>query len=413
MKQIKVAQIGMGCRGMGLLETVILPQDGVEVAAVCDSYEDRMQQAADKVEAACGKRPLATQDYRDILKRSDIDAVVITSAWESHIPIAIEAMHAGKYVGMEVGGAYNLKDCWDLVETSEQTGIPCMLLENCCYGKEELMVLNMVRQGVLGEVVHCEGGYRHDLRDEIAQGEKNRHYRLRNYLSRNCENYPTHELGPIAKVLDINRGNRMVSLVSVASKASGLKEYIKMEDNTDKRLLDKQFAQGDVVTTIIRCARGETVTLTLDTTLPRAYSRGFTVQGTLGMYQEDNRSVFLDKTDRDKHFSWQKQWGNADTYYQTYRHPIWERYEQEGIKGGHDGMDWLVFSAFFESVRNKVQPPIDVYDAAAWMSITALSEQSIACGGAPVAIPDFTRGKWLMREPVPESRYQLDSREDG
>ena len=257
----------------------------------------------------------------------------------------------------------------------------------------------MVQQGVMGRIVHCEGGYRHDLRDEIAFGKENRHYRLKNYLNRNCENYPTHELGPIARLLKVNRGNRMVSLTSVASGAFGMKEYIKEHKADDAELMNAEFAQGDVVTTLITCANGETITLTLDTTLPRYYSRGFYVQGTKGMYMEDNASLFLEGEEHAKdHFEWKKHWGNVEEYRDKYEHPVWKQYLDEGVKQGHGGMDWLVFCEFVESVRNKTEVPIDVYDMAAWMCITALSEESIAMGGHPVAIPDFTNGAWMHRK---------------
>ena len=407
MKNLKIGHIGLGSRGSGLLKTMLLVPD-IEITAVCDVYQDRAEQGAAKILELTGKKPKICLDYHEILQDPEIEAVVIASAWESHIEIAVTALEAHKYVGMEVGGAYSVEDCWKLVRASERTGTPCMLLENCCYGKYELMVLNMVKSGVLGEIVHCAGGYHHDLRDEITFGRENRHYRLRNYLNRNCENYPTHELGPIAKVLDINRGNRMVSLVSMSSKAAGLHDYIKQNDKADKALLMQEFMQGDIVTTVIRCAHGQTITLTLDTTLPRPYSRGFTVRGTKGMYQEDNQSVFLDEMGSELHFKWQEQWGNADQYLKKYQHPIWTQYLEEGVKEGHDGMDYLVLSAFFESVRNRTQTPIDVYDAASWMCISALSEDSIACGGAPVSIPDFTNGKWLLERPVPKAKYRLD-----
>ena len=407
MKNLKIGHIGLGSRGSGLLKTMLLVPD-IEITAVCDVYQDRAEQGAAKILELTGKKPKICLDYHEILQDPEIEAVVIASAWESHVEIAVTALEAHKYVGMEVGGAYSVEDCWKLVRASERTGTPCMLLENCCYGKYELMVLNMVKSGVLGEIVHCAGGYHHDLRDEITFGRENRHYRLRNYLNRNCENYPTHELGPIAKVLDINRGNRMVSLVSMSSKAAGLHDYIKQNDKADKALLKQEFMQGDIVTTVIRCAHGQTITLTLDTTLPRPYSRGFTVRGTKGMYQEDNQSVFLDEMGSELHFKWQEQWGNADQYLKKYQHPIWTQYLEEGVKEGHDGMDYLVLSAFFESVRNRTQTPIDVYDAASWMCISALSEDSIACGGAPVSIPDFTNGKWLLERPVPKAKYRLD-----
>ena len=396
---IRVAVIGMGNRGQSLLKHCILPQPGVQVVAVCDRYEDRVKLGVDMVLEAGQPQPKATQDYRELLDMPELDAALILTSWESHINLACDFMRAGKYTAIEVGGAYSVDDCWKLVRTHEETGTQCMILENCCYGREELMVLNMVRQGLFGEIVHCQGGYRHDLRQEVAFGRENRHYRFYNYLTRNGENYPTHELGPIANVLNINRGNRMLSLVSMASKSAGLHEYLVREKGPDHDASQMHFAQGDVVTTIIKCAGGETICLTLDTTLPRAYSRAFHVQGTKGMYMEDNNSIFLDGKDNAYDFKWREKWDNAKEYRNQYEHPVWQSYLKEGVRGGHDGMDWLVLRAFFESVKNGTPAPLDVYDAAAWMSITALSEQSVAMGGAPVAIPDFTNGQWTSRAP--------------
>ncbi|WP_135555914.1 Gfo/Idh/MocA family protein [Paenibacillus cymbidii] len=396
-RKIAIGVIGLGKRGIGLLKGVILPREDVEVVAVCDLYEDRRERASALVETATGHRPAAVNNYAELLMMTNIDAVIVTASWTEHLSIAIAAMNAGKYVASEVGGAYSVQECWQLIEAYERTKSPCMLMENCCYGRDELMVLNMVRQGVFGEIVHCSGGYLHDLRNEISGGHVNRHYRLDQYIHRNCENYPTHELGPIAQVLDINRGNRLLSLVSVASKAKGMQEYVQRDNSTNPELAGVDFMQGDIVTTTIKCARGETIVITLDTTLPRYYSRGFTVRGTKGMYTEDNHSIFIDGRHDQDHGDWRRQWGNADTFREQYDHPVWKNYLAEGIKGGHGGMDWLVFNDFFQSVRQGTLPPIDVYDTAAWMSISALSEDSIALGGQPVAIPDFTNGKWISR----------------
>ena len=403
--QIRLGVIGLSGRGFGLITTV-LRMEGIQIVAVCDLYEDRRQRAVREVEKAAGNTPFSTENYRDVLAMEEIDAVIVPTSWADHVNVAIDAMKAGKYVATEVGGAYSVEDCWELVRTHEATGVPCMMLENCCYGREELMVLNMVKKGLFGEVVHCEGGYHHDLREEIANGRENRHYRLINYMHRNCENYPTHELGPIAKILDINRGNRMLSLVSMASKASGLHEYIRKEKGEGYDLAEYPFAQGDVVTTIVKCAHGETITLTLDTTLPRAYSRGFQVHGTKATYLEDNNTLFLDGIHNAYEFKWKEQWNNTEQLRKEYYHPIWQTYTPDE-EAGHGGMDMLVLEAFFDSVRRKVQTPIDVYDMASWMSITALSEQSIAMGGMPAAIPDFTNGRWLSREEAPEGPYCL------
>jgi len=398
MDKVRVGAIGLGCRGYYMLQNCLLDMDNLIITAVCDTYEDRTKLAVDAVVAHGYPAPFASTNWHDVLDPEKVDAVLILSSWESHVPIAIEAMEKGIAVGMEVGGAYTIDQCWQLVHAYERTGTPFMFLENCCYGRMEMMVMNMIKQGLFGEIVHCEGGYCHDLRSEVAHGKENRHYRLRNYLHRNCENYPTHEIGPIAQVLNINRGNRFLSLVSVASKSRGMNEYAKNHDDVNPALQTASFAQGDVVTTIIKCANGETVVLSLDTTLPRAYSRRFTVRGTFGMYMEDNNSIYLDSdfTEAD-HWCWSKQWNNAERYLEKYEHPVWEKYLKEGLRGGHGGMDGLVYDAFIEAVRNKTPCPIDVYDAAAWMAITPLSEISIAKGGVLVDFPDFTNGAFCER----------------
>ena len=394
-RKVRVGIIGLGARGLSILEDILLPMYDrglIDILGVCDLYEDRREAAARIITEKTGRRPVCSADYKDILAIDGAEAILILSAWESHLEIAMEAMRAGKHVGLEVGGAFSADDCFRLVKTFEETGKHCMLLENCCFGRWELMVLNMVKQGFFGEIVHCSGGYMHDLRDEIVNGDVNHHYRRRNYICRNCENYPTHELGPIAKVLDINHGNRMLYLTSVASGSRGLHQYILDKKGPSHPDAGIAFAQSDIVTTVIKCARGQTIVLTLDTTLPRMYSRGFTVRGTKGMYCEDGNYIHMDGEPEFDTVA--DRLGNAEKYAKTFEHPLWVEYKKDPI-GGHDGMDWLVFTAFIESVRENTPPPIDTYDTASWMSISCLSEESVARGGAPVAIPDFTNGKWI------------------
>ena len=261
-KTIRVAMIGMGERGKQLMEPLLKMED-VQVVAVCDAYEDRTKAAAEAVKKENGNIPFQSQDYKAVLSRDDVDVAVISTSWQYHIAIAIEAMRRGVFAAMEVGGTYNLQECYDLVEAYEQTKTPFFFLENCCYGRRELMCLNMARAGEFGEIVHCDGAYKHDLRKEVSYGKENRHYRLPHYIHHNCENYPTHELGPIAKILGINRGNRMLRLVSVASKARGLARYVRDNKPDDTELLNTEFRQGDIVTTVITCENGETITAIL------------------------------------------------------------------------------------------------------------------------------------------------------
>lgn len=401
----KVGVIGLGGRGYGHIQGILTERDDTVVTAVCDVYEDRIENAVKYCKEKKNWDVYGTKDYRELIERDDVEVVFVFSAWENHIPAAVYAMEHGKQVAIEVGGAYSLDDCWKLVDTYEKTGIHCMMLENCCYDRNEMMVMKMVREGLFGKIVHCEGGYRHDLRSEVAFGEEIRHYRLRNYKNRNCENYPTHELGPIAKILDINRGNRMLSLTSISSGAFGLNAYAEQNEKVNPELKTFRFAQGDVVKTNIRCAGGELISLTLDTTLPRNYSRNFIVRGTKGFFSEDCDGVFLDGKSSEWDHSF---YGNVVEYRKDWEHPVWRKFEEEGVKGGHGGMDWLVFDAYFEALHTGDVPPIDTYDTAAWMAITPLSEISIMHGGAPVDIPDFTRGMWTHRSDKNHGFYQLD-----
>ena len=401
---IRFGVIGLGARGMGCLEYYHCTMEGVKVTHVCDIYEDRTLQGQQIVERIQGHKPAASTDYRKVIEDPNVDAVVIMSSWDNHVPATVAAMRAGKFVASEVGGAYSVDDCWELIRAYEDTGRHVMFLENCCYGTKELMALHMAKQGFFGKIVACEGGYCHDLRSEILYGEENRHYRLRNYMHRNCENYPTHELGPIAKILGINRGNRMLTLSSMASGSWGLNEYARTHDDVNPALREFRFAQGDIISTNIKCAGGELITLTLDTTLPRHYSRRFTVRGTKAAFFEPMGAVFEDT--KGEHGN--EKMNNLAPYAEEYMHPMWRRYLEEGVQGGHDGFDWLTYCAFADYVRSGDVPPIDTYDMAAWMAITPLSELSIANGGAPVEVPDFTRGAWTHRTDVNRGPYSLD-----
>lgn len=401
MEKIRFALIGCGGRGRGMLKNVLLQMPDVEVVAVCDTYAERAERACFHVQTAGGARPFSSTDYNEVLALENVDAVYIATSWETHVEIAIDALRAGKPAAMEVGGAYSVQSLWELVNTWERTKVPFMMMENCCFGKSELLATSLVRHGLLGDIVHCHGSYSHFLGEEVASGEQERHYRLRNYLTRNCENYPTHELGPIAKILNINRGNRMVSMVSVASRAAGIEAYVGRNAEKYPELAGKKFRQGDIVNTIITCADGSTISLKLDTCLPRYYSREFTVQGTLGLYNQDNHVVFLegDKESFDTYKFLKENSGNAEKYEEQYLPDIWQVNKNKEFLHGHGGMDGVEFRVFVDALKNGEEMPVDVYDAAAWMSITALSDASVAAGGMPQAIPDFTHGLWTIRKP--------------
>jgi hypothetical protein len=406
-KMTNFGVIGISGRGREMLKELVSIK-GVRVTAVCDLLADRAQNGVEIVKKNAGNTPDSYLNYKDLLAREDISAVLCCTTWITHSRIAVDAMRASKNIAIEVGGAASLEECWQMVRVSEETGKFCMLLENCCYGRNELAIFNMVRQGLFGEIIHAQGGYQHDLCDEIALGKLLRHGRLPNFINRNGDLYPTHQLGPISKLLNINRGNHFLSLTSTASKARGLHNWVNggrfdhdiskfdftMDDvNREKHnLAEVQFEQGDIVTTVIKCAHGETILLSNECTLPRPYSRNYKIQGTKGVWMEDGEQIFLQES------SPRHKWEPFEPYREKYEHPLWMQYEKDGIHaGGHGGMDYLVLCAFVESAVNGCAPPIDVYDAAAWMAITCLSEQSVAMGSMPVAVPDFTNGMWIDR----------------
>ncbi len=394
-EKVKIAVIGCGGRGRSCLRLMQV-LGAYEVVAVCDPYEDKAELAAEEIVKNGGNRPLVYTDHIKLYDEVKPEAAYVATTWETHVHVSIDALKRGIAVAMEVGGAYNLEECFELVKAYEETKTPFMFMENCCYNKDELLATSLFRNGKFGEVVHCHGAYRHDLREEVSSGKSKRHYRLRNYLNRNCENYPTHELGPIAKILNINRGNRMVSLVSMASKARGLHEFVQGKEEYEF-LKDAEFKQGDVVETLISCENGETISLKLDTTLPNFYSREFTVRGTKGLYNQDGNFVFLDGDEipgADCAVGTEKFLNNAEKY-KEYLPEVWQDPDW-AIELGHGGMDAFLFQAFAEHLKKGEEMPIDVYDAVAWMSITCLSEISIK-EKRIVDIPDFTNGAYKNR----------------
>lgn len=407
-KQVRIGCVGLSGRGAGLLN-LLLQVEGVVVPAVCDKVVERMEKGIEIVKAdpKCDYEVRGYLNYKELLEKEQLDALMVCTTWISHSRIAVDGMRAGLNVAMEVGGAASLEECWELVRVSEQTGKFCMLLENCCYAREEMAVYNIHKQGLFGELIHLQGGYRHDLRDEITLGRENIHGRLFNFMNRNGDLYPTHQLGPIAKLLNINRGNRFVSLTSMSSKARGLQDWIKKNKGEDYDLYKHNFTCGDIVTTMIKCAHGETIFLIHDCSLPRPYSRNGQVQGTNGIWMEDGNRIYIEGLSKGEH-DWDHAWDSFDDYKVKYEHPLWVKYQQDGVKAGHGGMDYLTLCAFVESAMDNLASPIDVYDTALWMSITCLSEESIALGSSAVAVPDFTNGMWIDREPYRRGVYCLD-----
>jgi predicted dehydrogenase len=409
-RKINLGFIGTGLRGRSLMSLALRRKDCV-VKAICD-IDKKAIDASKKMLTKAGQAPPKVfsegeEDYLKLLQEDDIDAVIIATPWTWHVPMAVNAMKAGKYTAVEVCGATDIQECWDLVNTYEETKVPCMFLENVCYRRDVMAILNMVRKNMFGELVHLEGGYQHDLRhvkfnDGVdpygkgvefgAKGHSEAAWRTNHSVNRNGDLYPTHGVGPIAQYLSINRGNRFLSLTSTSTKSRGLHNYIEDHPAGGKNHANAsiEFKLGDIVTTVLKTQNGESVILSHDTNLPRPYSLGFRVQGTKGIWMAVNKSIYIEGVSKDAH-----RWEAAEQYLEKYDHPLWKKYESDAAGAGHGGMDFFVLNAFIESVKRKTNPPIDVYDAASWMAITPLSEQSIATGSQPMPFPDFTKGKWI------------------
>jgi predicted dehydrogenase len=320
----------------------------------------------------------------------------------------LDALKAGiKYIGTEVMLGITLQDHWDVVHAANDANAHVMMLENVCYRRDVMAVMNMVRQGVFGEMMHLQGGYQHDLRgvkfnnggdpsnSGAEFGEKGfseAAWRTLHSVHRNGDLYPTHGIGPIAMMTDINRGNRFISLSSFDTKARGLHEYVVKKGGENHPNAKVKFKLGDIVTTHIKCANGETILLQHDTNLPRPYSLGFRVQGTNGLWMDVNKSVYVEGVSK------AHQWDDAKSWLDKYDHPLWKRWTADAEGAGHGGMDFFVVHAFIESVKRKTSTPMDVFDAAAWSAITPLSETSIELGNQTVEFPDFTSGNWMYRK---------------
>lgn len=400
MKQYNVGVIGLGNRGHALLSSMMACPE-CKVVALSDLYEDRIEKASKLVEERQKDAPKAYLNWKDLVDSPKVEIVMIICDWEMHIPMSIYAMEKGKIVGSEVAGAYSVQDCWDLVDTYERTKTPIMMMENCCFDEFELLSTAVYRSGKLGELLYCHGCYSHDLREEILGGNVNRHYRLRNYQNRNAENYPTHELGPIAKALDINRGNRLTHLSSFGTRPGvNLERFEGDARCPDSTLNGTKFAQSDIVTTTLTTEKGQVITIRLDTSLPHFYAREFTLRGTKGFATADNKLIMTDgdiPEIYDTYDFYQKNQGCSDRYKEEFLPDVWKNITPEQRELGHGGMDYIEFRVFFDCLNEKKPFPIDVYDMATWMAVTPLSEESLRNGGTPIAIPDFTRGKYKER----------------
>lgn len=408
--KLRLGIIGTGLRGQELLRLCLQRSDTL-VPAICDVDERMIADALSLYEKANQPLPEIYRDsvyvYRELLNRSDIDAVLIATPWEWHFSMAMEALDAGKNVGCEVIMALTVDEHWQIVQKVEQTGLQYMMLENVCYRRDVMAIMNMVRKGVFGELIHMQAGYQHDLREvKFNNGQQpygggvefgpnafsEARWRTQHSVDRNGDLYPTHGIGPVSKILDIHCGNRFTQLVSYASKARGLNNYVVDHGGVEHPNAKVHFKLGDVVTTMIETSNGETVLLQHDTNLPRPYSLGFRVQGTKGLWMDVNDSLYIEGKSKPH------RWEDAQKWLDEYDHPLWKRFAADAEGAGHGGMDFFAVNAFIEALKAGAPTPIDVYDSAAWSVISPLSERSIAEGGSSLPFPDFTSGKWQSRQ---------------
>ena len=396
-ERVRLGIIGVGGRGTSLLHD-LLAVENVEVKAICDVVPEKVEHAQKAVTDAGQAKPTGFSkgewDFRN-LNQLDLDIVYIATPWDWHVPMALDTMTNGKHAAVEVPAATTLQECWDLVNTSEATRKHCIILENCCYGSAEMMVLEMVRDGFFGEITHGEAAYLHDLRSILTASEGEGLWRRFPHMKRNGNLYPTHGLGPVAHYMDIHRGDRFDYMVSISSAEASLSAYVKANfaDGDPKRA--EKYICGDMNTSVIKTVKGRTILLQHDIVNPRPYSRLNQISGTKGAFADYPARVFVDgQKDED----WQK----IDAFREKYEHPLWKSAGELARKmGGHGGMDYIMNYRLMDCLKRGLPPDIDVYDAAAWSAPTPLSEASVSQNGAPQKFPDFTRDRWKTRSDAP------------
>lgn len=392
--QVKVGFIGVGSRGSfhTTLINALLPK--AKITAICDIQLDQAQKVTDKLKKS-GQTPRVyggkSDSWKEMIKQDDLDLIIIATPWEDHAPMAVAAMRAGKHVAIEVPAAVTLQECWDLVNTAEETQLNCMMLENVCYGDEELWILNMVHAGVFGTLTYGEAAYIHDLKEALFK--KDSYYndwRIRHNLAYDGNLYPTHGLGPVAQYMNIGRGDRFDYMVSMSSPQASMTEY-SLEVNSDNEFYNRaDFQHGDMNNTLIKTAQGRTILVQHDVVTPRVYSRKNVLAGTKA-FHEGYPSRFSMKG---KGHDWVTG-EELKKIQENYKHPIWNQLKDEIAKnGGHGGMDFVMMYRLIDCLNRGVALDMDVYDGADWSVVTALSQVSLDLGSVPVRFPDFTRGKW-------------------
>lgn len=402
MAQVRIGLIGVGERGVGFIPH-FFNIDGAVITAICDTdpiaierAKAIFQQQGKIAPAWYGAHP---ESYLELLQRDDVDIVVISTPWAWHHPMAKATMLAGKHAFVEVPLALTLEDMWDLVDTSERTQKNCMMLENVCYGRDELMVLNMVRQGLFGELLHGEAAYIHELRWQMKEMDrKTGSWRTAYQTKLNGNVYPTHGLGPIAQYMNINRGDRFDYLSSVSSPAKGRAAYAKREFPADHPRNQMQYICGDINTSIIKTVQGRTIMLQHDDTTPRPYSRHNLIQGTNGVFAGFPNRIALEQGGNGNFHEWMT---DMAPWYDRYDHPLWRQMGAAAEQnGGHGGMDFLMCWRMIYCLRNGLPLDQDVYDGAAWSAALPLSVASVNDRGNSKDFPDFTRGGWQTAKPL-------------
>ena len=395
IETVRVAFVGLGGRGKGAVRRYTF-LEGVEIVALCDLVQENLEMTQDILEGAGLPRAevySGPEDWKKVCEREDVDLVYVCTHWDLHTPIAVYAMEQGKHVATEVPAAISIEECWQLVNTAEKTRRHCMQLENCNYDFFELATLNMARQGLLGEIVHAEGAYIHDLRKSMFNETDGywEMWRLGHNEKRDANLYPTHGFGPICHILNIHRGDKMEYLVSVSTDQFGMTEFAEEKFGEDSDYAKREYARGDMNTTLIKTAKGKSMMIQHDVTSPRPYSRIHLVSGTKGFVQKwPVQGIALEPFAHDFLEDEEMQQVLSD-----YEHPITKEVGELARKvGGHGGMDFTMDYRLIYCLRNGLPLDQDVYDAAEWSAITELSEKSIENQGMPVKVPDFTRGAW-------------------
>lgn len=389
----KIGIIGTGGRGTNLLEN-LLGADA-QILALCDIVPEKAQHAQSLVEKSGQKAPeLYTKGdhaFESLVARDDLDLVIIATPWNWHVEMAVASMTHGKQTCIEVPAATTIEECWKLVNTSEQTRRHCIMLENCCYGYNETLVLRMAHAGLFGDLLYGEGAYIHDLRDELFSNKGEGLWRRTVHTQRDGNLYPTHGLGPVANYMGIQRGDRFDYLVSMSTPQHGLELYRKEHVPQSDPRWSERYINGDMNTTLIKTAKGLTLTLKHDTVNPHPYDRINIIAGTKGAFADYPPRIYFDGQ------AGGEAWGSIDDWKQ-YQHPLWKEEGAIAQKlGGHGGMDYIMLYRLLQCMRQGLVPDMDVYDAAEWSAPGPLSTASVANGSAPIKFPDFTRGKWQER----------------